>query len=224
MWTEKLTIHEGLEKEARLSCWKGLQLFFWPCFMPLWFKVIRSRKKWNWSTSSPLLSVRIKSFGNRQKWKIWDKYSRWKLIWHLSQFKIKRSLKFLNFFCREFRQNSCDWFYSHLRKRLHDFRSAKVIKSVGFNSKIQWKILLEMKGLIQIRRDYLCQWVWKNAIIFIWILNIFVMVGNSCWFVLRLENDEQCDDSRIYQNIKYWVFLQSRNAIVSFLHWNCLHE
>ena len=39
-------------------------------------------------------------------------------------------------FCfREFRRHSCDWFYSHLQKRFHDFGSAKVVKSVGFNSK-----------------------------------------------------------------------------------------
>jgi hypothetical protein len=38
-------------------------------------------------------------------------------------------------FRREFRNHSCEWFYSHLQKRFHDFGSAKVIKSVGFNSK-----------------------------------------------------------------------------------------
>ena len=39
--------------------------------------------------------------------------------------------------CREFRTHSCDWFYSHLQKRFHDFGSAKVVKSVGFNSEFE---------------------------------------------------------------------------------------
>ena len=39
------------------------------------------------------------------------------------------------FFCREFRRQSCDWFYSHVQKRFQNFGSAKVIKSVGFTRK-----------------------------------------------------------------------------------------
>ena len=41
----------------------------------------------------------------------------------------------LSFFCREFRRQSCDWFYSHVQKRFQNFGSAKVIKSVGFTRK-----------------------------------------------------------------------------------------
>lgn len=54
-----------------------------------------------------------------------------KLTLH-KKWTVYYSLNFLNF-CREFNQQSCDWFYSQVKSKCADFRSAKVIRSVGFS-------------------------------------------------------------------------------------------
>ena len=40
------------------------------------------------------------------------------------------------FICSEFRVHSCQWFYAHLQKRLNNFGSTKIIKSVGYSGEL----------------------------------------------------------------------------------------
>ena len=47
-------------------------------------------------------------------------------------------------FSREFREQSCEWFYGHLQQRFEHFGAAKVVKSVGYNSTFPQKITLKI--------------------------------------------------------------------------------
>ena len=70
---------------------------------------------------------------------------------------IVQMLLILLIFCREFRRQSCDWLYSHVQKRFHNFGSAKVIKSVGFNRKfyILWKVISRIYYTISYLKYYI---------------------------------------------------------------------
>ena len=70
---------------------------------------------------------------------------------------IVQMLLILLIFYREFRRQSCDWLYSHVQKRFHNFGSAKVIKSVGFNRKfyILWKVISRIYYTISYLKYYI---------------------------------------------------------------------
>lgn len=57
-------------------------------------------------------------------------------------------------FSREFREQSCEWFYGHLQQRFEHFGAAKVVKSVGYNSTFPRKITLKIQKVFAFNSNF----------------------------------------------------------------------